>query len=98
MKMRKKHIYVVLTYTKRLVKGSRTEWEAIEKCEFVDALKRRHIDSSEVILDLTDRIIYKNRTDLDDYNSFYDYVKKSYPQQMTELENEYEEIKPIPEK
>lgn len=86
--MRKKNVYIVLMHTMSLKPGTTDQWEGIEKCEFVDALKNRHDTCATVILDFTNKTVVKDRTNEYDYDNFFQYVKKTYPEQITELEAE----------
>lgn len=84
-----KNVYIVLTHTKSLVRGSTTKWEVIEKCEFVDNVKRRHAERASVILDYTNSTIVKDRDGTGVFDEFMTYVDGAYPQQMQEIRREF---------
>lgn len=84
--MKHKKVFIVITHIQQMDKGKA---QLVEKCEFVDSIKDRHIYNASVILDYLKEMVVKNRSKEGTYHEFEQYVKKEYPQQMKELYEEY---------
>ena len=88
--MAKEQIYIVVSHKNSLKSGSRTEWEVTEKVEFINQLKKRHINQSSVIANyLEKKMISGKRFGLEDYDKFENYIRTKYPAQLKELDNHY---------
>lgn len=81
-----KNVYIVIIHSKQMLDKKE---QVMERCEFVDKLTMTHETSATVIIDYLDEKIIKNRDNEGTYKEFLWYLQKNYPQQMTELAEEY---------
>ena len=60
--------YIVVTHSQRPAPGQRTEtknwgknalWETVEEVEFVSRIKKRHMDTSAMVIDYTKKVFIK---------------------------------------
>ena len=73
-----------------LKKGTRDQWEVTETVEFVNQLKKRHIQDSSVIADyLNKKMISGARFGFTEYQAFENFVRTKYGPQMKELDKMY---------
>jgi len=85
---KKRKVFIVLTHH-RVCHPDEGKHNLVEKAEFVDNLKSRHIASATIILDFIKETIVKQREGNFSYAHYISHVRKTYPQQITELEEEY---------
>lgn len=81
-----KKVFIVITHAKQVKDGKS---QVVEQCEFVDRLRNRDHNTASVIIDYKNETILKNRDGKGNYTEFVWYLHKNYPQQMSELANEY---------
>ena len=81
-----KDVFLVLIHSKIIKDGKE---HVVERCEFVDVLKKKHIDTSTVVIDYLNERIVKNRGGEGEYSDFVSYITDNYPDQMGELQEEY---------
>lgn len=83
-----RNVFIVLFHNYVTKNG---ENQVVERCEFVDNLTRRHLDSSTVIIDFLEEKVVKNRAKEGEYSDFVQYLNEQYPTQMKELHSEYKD-------
>ena len=88
--MKKEKVFIVLSHKHSLKPKSKTEWEVTETVEFVNQVKKRHLQTASAIGDyMEEKMIIGNRVGMGEYAAFARYVEKKYPKQMAELTSAY---------
>lgn len=92
--MSKAKVFIVLMHKNCLkVPGTKTtepKWEVEERVEFVDQLRKKHIETSSAIGNyLEQKLISGSRYGIDSYAKFDEYVRKKYNKEMRELDAVY---------
>ena len=88
--MKKEKVYIVLSHKHSLKPKSRTEWEVTETVEFVNQVKKRHLQMASAIGDyFEEKMIMGNRVGMGEYAAFERYVNKKYSKQMSQLAEAY---------
>jgi len=96
--MSKEKVFIIVSHKNSLKPGSRTgaavsrpaEWEVAESVEFVNQIKKRHIETSSAIADYLNRkMITGARYGITEYDKFEDYIRSKYGKQMAELDAAY---------
>lgn len=88
--MSKEKVFIVVTHKHSLQAGTESQWEVTEVVEFVNQLRKRHVELSSAIGNYIDRkMISGRRIGMSDYDQFEDYVRTKYEKQMTELDSMY---------
>jgi hypothetical protein len=93
--MSKEKVFIVVSHSRLPSKdrAKQGQWEVTEKIEFVDQLRKRHIDMSSITVDyLEEKVLYGNPKNIQ-YDEFIKYVTERCPRQMKELNETY---KPSP--
>lgn len=86
--MKKQKVYILATHHV-LVNKETKKREIHEKCEFVNELKTRHLNSATFIIDFLNKKVVKDRSNEGTYEEFEAYVMSRYPDQMQELIEEF---------
>ncbi len=87
--MKKEKVYIVVNHLHRVNKDG--DWDTSEKVEFVDQLRRRHLDQSSIVADYINRkVLVGARFGFDTYEKVDAYVRKRYDKQMAELDRQYQ--------
>ena len=86
--MKKQKVYILATHHV-LVNKETKKREIHEKCEFVNELKTRHLNSATFIIDFLNKKVVKDRSYEGTYEEFEAYVMSRYPDQMQELIEEF---------
>ncbi len=88
--------YIVVTHSQRPAPGQRTEtknwgknalWETVEEVEFVSRIKKRHMDTSAMVIDYTKKAFIKNRMDHLSFEQVIGHIREKYPQQFNTFTN-----------
>lgn len=94
--MAKENVFIVLSHVNSLKKNPKTgkgmkdQWEVQETVEFVNQLRKRHIEMSTIVADYLNRkMVSGSRYGFDDYDKFENYVRGKYAKQMAELDAAY---------
>ena len=85
---KKEKVFIILTHH-RMPHADPGKQTLTEKAEFVNAIKPRHFVSATVILDYINKTVVKQRQSEYSYGHYIEHIKKTYPQQMYELSQEY---------
>jgi hypothetical protein len=84
-----KKVYIAITYSyapNPNSKGSEDKWLVTEMVEFLSTLKNKHVTGATLIIEATERKLVKSRSADADYDTVYEYVKKSHPAKIEKLE------------
>jgi hypothetical protein len=88
-----KHIYIIITHYHNRIKR---EWVVTETIEFVNKIKTKHLETSAIIADFTDKkLIRKVRDSEQTYEDFDKYVREKYEKHMVELDKIMEAVNTI---
>lgn len=92
--MSKEKVFIVLMHKNNLkTPGTKTKepvWEVEERVEFVNQLRKKHIETSSAIGNyLEQKLISGSRYGIDSYEKFDEYIRKKYKSQMRELDAVY---------
>lgn len=95
--MSKEKVFIVLSHKHSLKnKNSKTEnpndWQVTETVEFVNQLRKRHIETSSVIADYINRkMVTGSKFGISEYGPFEDYIRKTYSKELSQLDALYRE-------
>lgn len=84
--MKSKRVFIVVSHFSTINRDG--DPERLERCEFVDLLKKRHFIDSTYILDYIKEDVVKDRY-RSDYDTHMVYMRKTYKEQMDTLDDEY---------
>lgn len=88
--MKKEKVFIVLSHKHSLKPRSKTEWEVTETVEFVNQVKRKHIQTASAIGDyMEEKMVIGSRVGMGEFSAFMRYVEKKYPKQIAELSSAY---------
>ena len=88
--------YIVVIHSQRPAPGERTEtknwtktgkWETVEEVLFVSKVKRRHMDTSSMVIDYQKQEFIKNRMPHITFEQVIGHIKEKYPRQFSQFEN-----------
>lgn len=94
--MSKEKVFIVLMHKNNLKcptkKGKEAQWEVEERVEFVNQLRKKHIEMGSAIGDYINRTMVSGaRYGMDDYSKFEEYVRTKYAKQLAQLDEVYRE-------
>jgi hypothetical protein len=90
----KERVFIVLMHKNSLKgpvrKGVEPQWEVEERVEFVNQIRKKHIETGTAIADYLDRkMVSGARFGMTDYAKFEEYVRTKYSKQMAQLDSVY---------
>lgn len=94
--MSKEKVFIVLIHKNSLKvptqKGQEPQWEVEERVEFVNQLRKKHLDYNIAIADYMNRkMVAGTRYGMNDYDKFEQYIRNKYPEQLKQLDTLYRE-------
>jgi hypothetical protein len=89
--MAKETVYIVLSHVHSLKKYTTDQWEVSEKVEFVNRIRKYHIQYATIIGNYLQRKIEQGgaKLNINTYEEFESYINKKYEKQMTTLREAY---------
>jgi len=95
--MKKEKVFICITQMRSLKSKQAESWQVTEQVEFVDQVRKRHVQTCAAIGDYINRkIIVGAGRGVTDYDKFEEYVREKYPKQMEQLDKFFrpETVKP----
>jgi len=83
--MKKKGHFAVITHTYTPHKDDPKNYDVFERCEFVDRINDRMINTATVIIDFETNDFVKNRVNTSTVDMFVSHIEKTYPAEWKEF-------------
>lgn len=84
--MKKEQVFICVTQVRSLRPKSRSDWQVTERVEFVDQVRRKHVQTAMAVGDYINRKMIIGTGKVESYEKFEEYVRAKYPKQMGQLD------------
>lgn len=95
--MKKEQVFICVTQVKSLRPKSRSDWQVTERVEFVDQVRRKHVQTAMAVGDYINRKMIIGAGKVENYEKFEEYIRTKYSKQMQQLDQFFRPETIVPE-